>query len=206
MVTVGSRPATVAFRPTEHQRREGKHYVATLRMKASRARTVMLEIGAQQVQLTSRPNIRISGRLYRSFSAGVRFNIQLGGGGSENNNSVIYVDSVAMASTRIKPSISWQMFNPEYDHGSETGAMSGNVCRAGRDDSYVAAEIPTPTRRGVFSSIGTTALKTANTNWLSGKIHGGTRYCRNQKRRLRGNRAIPFTTEVQTFSMVYFQR
>lgn len=125
---------------------KGKHYLATLRMKASRARTVMLEIGAQQVQLNLTTEYQDFEVAYIApSSASVRFNIQLGGGGSENNNSVIYIDSVAMAldadQTEYKD---WQMFNPEYDHGMRNWGYEGAVTfTPGKegDDSYVAAEI-----------------------------------------------------------------
>lgn len=132
---------------------KGVHYIAKIRAKADRNRTVQLEIGTPQATLELTTEYKLFEVAYIATSnAGVRFNIQMGGGGVDNKGSVIYIDYAEMTldedQTNYEP---YEMANAEFDYGMKNWGYEGPVTfEAGKDgdDGYVAAKITDNTNAG----------------------------------------------------------
>ncbi len=126
---------------------KGVHYVAKIRAKADRNRQLQLEIGTPQAQFDLTTEYQEFTVYYIApSSAKVRFNIQVGGGGSANNGSIIWVDSVSLTLDEDQTTYeAWQMVNPEFEFGMKNWGFEGTQFTesADGDDAYVQATLDT---------------------------------------------------------------
>ncbi len=117
---------------------QGVHYVAKIRAKADRNRQLQLEIDTPQAQFNLTTEYQEFTVYYiASRSAKVRFNIQVGGGGTANKDSIIWIDSVSLTNYEA-----WQMANPNFDFGMKNWGSEGAQFTEGEDadGKYVQAE------------------------------------------------------------------
>lgn len=130
------------------------NYIITIRAKASYARSITLEINAGTNYSYTVPLTTEYTETTIYFSApntanGFRFLV--GGGGSNANDSYIWIDS---AEIELDPDQTqyeaWQMINPEFAQGMRQWGSEGTTFTAGEDDNgtYVTTTFANDTDAG----------------------------------------------------------
>ena len=123
------------------------NYIITIRAKSSVARNITLEINAGSnyaytVALGTEYSEQV---IYFNAPADANgFRFQLGGGGSQMNNSYVWIDSAVITLDPDQTQYeAWQMQNPTFEHGMKMWGNEGATFEEGTDGNgtYVKATI-----------------------------------------------------------------
>lgn len=133
------------------------NYIIKAKAKASVNRTISLEVrggasGSAAYSMSLTNTYKDFEFAYNSKIAGnAKIGFLLGGGGSGNINSEVYIDDVVVELDPDQTQYqAWQLINPEFNSGMKNWGYEGAVTytSGGTDDKYVVANITDNTDAG----------------------------------------------------------